>query len=164
MNNQELSLYEQFKDLSQEGLNEEFRNACKKGDLKSVKYLLTSHELNEHADIHDDNDKGFRWACDNGHLDIVKYLSSSPELREHAEIHADYDYGFRWSCANKHKYLETVKYFIFDLNIKITKHIADLLKEDEYREIKNMFAIRELNQSLGKELSSNNISKKKIKL
>ena len=76
-----------YKTLTPKQLNEVFINSCQKGHLEIVKYLLTSHELKEHADIHADNDVGFRWACSDGQLEIVKYLilDMSIEKTKHIE-------------------------------------------------------------------------------
>ena len=97
MINQELK--EKYKKLNQKELNNQFIDACAQGQLEIIKYLLTSAELTEHADIHAENDLGFRSACLEGRLELVKYLLTSPDLKEHADIHADNDYGFRWACA-----------------------------------------------------------------
>ena len=54
----------------------EFLNACKKGDLKLVKYLL---ELpNNNININSKNDRACRLACSKGHINIVKYLLELP--------------------------------------------------------------------------------------
>ena len=55
-----------YKTLTPKQLNEVFIDSCQKGHLEIVKYLLTSPDLKEHADIHADNDYGFRWACARG--------------------------------------------------------------------------------------------------
>ena len=57
---------ELYKTLTQKQLNEVFIDSCQEGHLEVVKYLLTSPDLKEHADIHADNDLGFRWACKKG--------------------------------------------------------------------------------------------------
>ena len=75
-------LKEKYKKLNQEELNEQFIDACKNDDLDIVKYLLTSPELTEHADIHASNNLGFIKACFYGHLEVVKYLLTSHELKE----------------------------------------------------------------------------------
>ena len=72
---------EKYKKLDQSKLNEALINACNKGHLDVVRYLLTSDELKEHADIHAENDYGFRWACINGNLEVVNYLLTSEELK-----------------------------------------------------------------------------------
>ena len=72
MINQELK--QKYKKLNQEELNDQFIDACKNGHLEIVKYLITSPELKEYADIHAQNDWGFIWACRNGHLELVKCL------------------------------------------------------------------------------------------
>ena len=63
-----------YKTLTPKQLNKIFIDSCENGYLEVVKYLLTSPDLKEHADIHSDNDSGFRLACRNGQLEIVKFL------------------------------------------------------------------------------------------
>ena len=72
MINQELK--EKYKKLNQEELNEQFIDACIEGHLEVIKFLLTSPELKEHADIHARSDLGFKWACGEGRLEVVKCL------------------------------------------------------------------------------------------
>ena len=124
MINQELK--EKYKKLNQEELNKQFTNACKNDDLDIVKFLLTSPELTEHADIHALNDEGFIWACVQGHLEVVKYLLTSPELTEHADIHAKDDDGFIWACRYGH--LEVVQYLL--TSAELTEH-ADIHAKDD---------------------------------
>ncbi len=75
-----------FQRYDQNQLNKAFIDACKDGDLDVVQYLLTSSELQEHADIHADDGGGIMLACRNGHLDIIRYLLTSPELKEPPNI------------------------------------------------------------------------------
>ena len=65
---------ELYKTLTPKQLNEVFIDSCENGYLEVVKYLLTSPDLKEHADIHARSDDGFRSACRNGHLEVIKYL------------------------------------------------------------------------------------------
>ena len=76
-----------YKTLTQKQLNKVFIDSCQKGHLEIVKYLLTSPDLKEHANIHANNDYGFRLACANGHLELVKYLilDMSIEKTKHIE-------------------------------------------------------------------------------
>ena len=76
-----------YKTLTPKQLNEVFIDSCAYGYLEVVKYLLTSPDLKEHADIHADNDEGFIWACVNGYLELVKYLilDMSIEKTKHIE-------------------------------------------------------------------------------
>ena len=84
--------------------------------LNIVKYLLSSPDLKEHANIHADNNYGIRWACENGHLEVIKQLLASPELKEHADVHTDNDYGFSMACFKGH--LEVVKYLLASPELK----------------------------------------------
>ena len=145
---------ELYKTLTPKQLNEVFIDSCSNGYLEVVKYLLTSPDLKEHADIDADNDYGFRLACENGHLEVVKYLLTSPDLKEHADIHADNDSGFRWACS--HGQLEVVKFLILDMSIEKTKHIEDYLNKNQdnkcVKEAIELFQIREFNQKLNANL------------
>ena len=117
---------ELYKTLTQEQLNKVFIDSCFDGHLEVVKYLLTSPDLKEHANIHANNDNGFINTCFDGHLEIVKYLLTSADLKEHADIHADNDYGFRLACENGH--LEIVKYLL--TSAELTEH-ADIHAEND---------------------------------
>ena len=54
MINQELK--EKYKKYNKQQLNDAFIYACRDGNLEIIKYLLTSAELTEHADMHAGND------------------------------------------------------------------------------------------------------------
>jgi ankyrin repeat protein len=113
------SFYSKYKNFSQKKLNIAFNEACVNGNLDEVRYLLTSTELKEHADIHFNNDNGLSDACWEGHLEIVKYLLTSPELTEHAFIndHQEKDSnGLLNACGAGH--LEIVKYLLTSPELK----------------------------------------------
>ena len=152
MINQELK--EKYKKLNQEELNKQFINACKNDDLDIVKFLLTSAELTEHADIHALNDLGFRNACGQGRLEVVKYLLTSAELTEHADIHAKDDEGFILACL--YGRLEVVKYLIIDMNIDKTTYIEEYLNENKdnkyVQQAIELFNTRDLHHQLNKNI------------
>jgi hypothetical protein len=86
MNN--LELYEKYKVYSPYELTNALFSLCEEGDLESVKYVLTSKELEYHANIGGFDNAALSNACENGHLDIVKYLLTSTDLKENANINA----------------------------------------------------------------------------
>lgn len=90
-----------------------FRWACEFGRLNIVQYLLTSPELEEHADIHACNNSALQMACGSGHMDIVQYLLTSPELKKHADIQGD---CFSLACMNGK--VETVQYLLTKIDLK----------------------------------------------
>lgn len=55
-------------------INIAFVDACPNGCLEVVKYLLTSPDLKELADVKAFNYEGFKFAYHKGNLEIVKYL------------------------------------------------------------------------------------------
>lgn len=106
-------LYNKFGKLSKSALTQEFVIDCEYGNLDAVKYLLTSPELQTHANLKYNNDVGFRFACYKGHLDIVKFLLTSSELLEKPNINAGHDNddsGIYHAC--KEGYVEMVKYLL----------------------------------------------------
>lgn len=159
------NFYENLKNLSQEQLNSELIDACEKGELNKVKYLLSSHELSIHADIHFNKDQALINACERKRTDIVKYLLSSNEIKEHAHIHAQGDTPFYKTMNNKN--WELIEYYIFEIDIEHDASIKSYLnifsKQEEDRVI-NMFKVRDLNKELN-DNSKNNISKtNKVKI
>lgn len=140
--------------MSKSKLNENLVVGCLNGELENVQYLLTSSELNEHADIHAGEDTPLYSACQNGYLEIVKYLLASPELKEHADIYSNYASFLPILCDKGN--LEIARYFIFDLNIEktpdIVKFLKNNIKEPNVEKIDGWFKLRELNQSLNEEL------------
>ena len=92
-----------------------------------MKFLLTSPDLTEYANIHANDDDSLGAACEEGHLDIVQYLLTSPDLKEHADIHADDDYGFRAACENGD--LDMVRFLLTNKDLK--EH-ADIHADNDY--------------------------------
>ena len=72
MQNEEF--YEIFKGSSKKDLNWGYISACQQGSVDKVKYLLSSPDLNKHADIHAWSDLGFTCACVRKNLEIIEYL------------------------------------------------------------------------------------------
>ena len=180
--------------LNKEELNGKFIQACQNGHLELVKYLLTSPDLKEHANINYKDDNGFKWACRNEHFDIVKYLTSSPDLKDKIDIHLKNDLVFVNACANgqinvikflltspelsehsnlshegfvlayKQEELEVIRFLIFDMNIEKNNKVKKLLRITPNEQIENMFKMRELNKYLEKELNSDNNNQKNKKV
>ncbi len=134
--------------------------ACSEGHLELVKYLLTSPELKEHANIHAPNI--FMRACSDGHVEVVRYLLTSSDLKENANIHEGNDAGFKGAFLNKK--LDIIQFLVFDMNIDKTKEIENFLAEYSNEQVENMFILRELNENLEKELPSDKINTKRMKV
>jgi ankyrin repeat protein len=108
--------YDKFKDLSQEELNKSLCEACKFNDLDEVKYLLTSSELKEHADITNNDNAPLIIACMCGHTKIAEYLLTSPDLKKHADIHADNDSSLNYAII--YKYEKLTRYLLSSPKLK----------------------------------------------
>ncbi len=86
-------------------LDEAFTIACKMGYLQSIKFILTSKDLDHHAFIHAKNGEALELACENGCLDVVKYLLTSRELNQNAYLSAS---AFTDACSMDQ--VEVIKY------------------------------------------------------
>ena len=105
--------------------------ACGRGRLNVVQYLLTGKDLKKNANIHTRGNGAVLEACKYGHFDIVKYLLTGilPEdggSRPKQEYWVDATekprelatvYGALES-ASRHGWLDIVKFFMEDENIK----------------------------------------------
>jgi ankyrin repeat protein len=162
--------YKEFEGLDKDDLilklNEGLLDACAHGNLDKVKYVLTSSELDYHADIHYKKDSPLNLAVFSRQLEIVKYLLTSNDLKEHANIHADTDNAFMVAAYYNHT--DIVNYFIFDLNIEknenIKKELADTPNIE--KRINKLFEIRDLSQEIRAEITEeeNKVQNKKVKL
>lgn len=95
-------------------------------------------------------------ACCNEDLETVKYLLTSPELDQHADIHLNYEEAFRNVCHKNDRVI--LNYLIFDYCIPMTQSIKTYLCNTNglnnigNETVSNLFALRELNTSLGQQL------------
>ena len=106
---------ELFHNLDRDYLTEQLIEACRVGSLEKVKYLLTSPDLDIHADINGFMYSALNCAAEYGHLDIVKYMLTSPELKEHAKINNDYN-PLIPACRDGH--LDIVRYLLTSNELK----------------------------------------------
>jgi ankyrin repeat protein len=153
---------EKLKKLDLEGLNKELAQACGTGNLELVKYLLISSELSIHPDINANNDSGLRWACINNEVEVIKYLLASPELKKHADVHVGDDYPFKH--AIKHESKELLEFYIFELSVPKSNFIKKYIHEDRCQMAKEMYKAKKLHDELDKNLPSDKIYQKKLKI
>ena len=102
-------------------INTVFINACNKGDLELVKFVLHDSRLKFKAEpvktyVSSEPLSGFYLACKNGHLDIVKYLLNSKEIRIHPDINGDNGQALKNACSEGH--FEIVKYLLNGEDLK----------------------------------------------
>lgn len=97
------------------------------GDLKLVRFLLTSPEIKNHADIEYQDREGNNalfHAAVQDHIEIIKYLLTSFELKIHSNIdtlNLKGDSILNYAC--KHNSLKTIHYLLedTDFNINLNK-------------------------------------------
>jgi hypothetical protein len=127
--------------LSQSKLDQHLIEACFVNDFESVKYLLTSPELNNHASIKGWDEEAFIVACRQNNIELVDYMLRSPELKEHANVHTWRDMVFKEACHSKD--IELLNYLIFDFKIDKTEAIAAYLGKHELNQISKLFELGE---------------------
>lgn len=76
-------LQEKYSTFTKRMIDLEFLECVRLGDLDTVRYLLTSPDLKQHANIKMHSNKAFFLSCKLGHLHILDYLLTSPELTKH---------------------------------------------------------------------------------
>lgn len=91
--------------LSQAELNEEFLGAMDNNDIDRVKFLLSSPNLKEHADIHTQRDAAFRFLCISRNLTLINYfifelnIEKTKMIAEHLESYkSSYRYSESMDC------------------------------------------------------------------
>ncbi len=115
---------DKYRSMSQEELNSELLNACDNGDLEIISYVLTSPELNIHANIHYSEGLALFCGINQENLEVVKYLLSSSELKEHASIQNKNNQALGISC-----YLANFELVKFLLSAPELKEHADFFAE-----------------------------------
>jgi hypothetical protein len=153
-----------FNNYTTKQIDVELLNACEAGDLAKVEYLLTSPNLIRIADIHISNDLITNLVCSHNHIELMKFLVSSPKIKDHINIHAYKDKLF--TTAFVYKRLEMIEYLIFDCGIsknKNIKHFFSVIDDSQANAqidfkitVEKLFAKRELEKSLRKDLNINN--------
>ena len=127
-------------------LNAEFIEACKSGELETVKILLSQPGV--HGGM------GLRRACEYGHLDTVKYLLESPKI----QMYEKKDSAFKLAVIFNQ--LHIANYLIMEYGMELTADIKDFLKREDCnievsQKVENMFNLRKLNQTLNTDLPKN---------
>lgn len=93
----------------QQLIAKQFTNACKKGDLETVKTLMSKHMWG-HLTDHTVN-SALTYACNNKHLDIVKHIYSQDGIKSNILISAENENRFIKACSSN--YTELVHYMSY---------------------------------------------------
>lgn len=127
-----------------------FTQACMYGQLDVVEFLLVSEDIEQHANIHAQDDLGLLWSCHEGFISLLHFLLTSPKLKEHADIHANNDQCFISACINNHTNI--VNYLIFDYKIDKNNSIEEKLIAKNLQHVLDIFSKRDLQDKLQNEL------------
>lgn len=88
-------------ELNNKRLKDIFIEACRKGDLNCVKYILTDESIDYKKRRFINIYHGFKEACNLGHFNIVEYLLTSNEIPIKIDLLNDSG-GFFQACQNNH--------------------------------------------------------------
>jgi len=104
------------------GVQKQFENACKNGELEKAKEILKN---NSNINISAYDECAFEFACQNGHLNIAQWLL---QVKSDINISADNEYAFTWTCENGHlrvaQWLQTLKPFKYNIQVENDKIIS----------------------------------------
>lgn len=157
-------------------VNNPFENAliyaAWRGHQAVVKYLLTSQDLKEHANIHyvtNNHTNALMYACQGGHLEVIKYLLASEELKEHININdRTKDDKDVLVYANEPAYEKDCwkisYYLIMECDFKIKQTTLDWLKKNEKEDVLKMIEKRELYYKMNQDIVNKEIVSKKRKI
>lgn len=106
----------EYKKMNQNDLNDELIFFCTLGEIDKVRYLLTSPELQKHANIHAQDDASLIEACRYGKLEIIKFLLTSTDLKEHAYVNAQQNQALTYAC--NFGYFDIIKYLLTSSELK----------------------------------------------
>jgi ankyrin repeat protein len=129
------------------------------GQLDSLKYLFANYSENELLQKNLKEGDILSHACMGGSLDIIKYILNDENLKQHVDIHIYGDNPFKSAYRQGKK--NVMEYFIFDLDIELSKDIKEVVETDS--DAFKMFSVRELAKSLEQD-KPNNKTTRKVKI
>jgi hypothetical protein len=152
--------------LSEQILFNAIDNAARLGKIDVISFFFFPDESSNSSKIpiHKYGSNLLITAVRENQYEVVDFLLTHNKLKNHIDIHQQNDLAFKYAVKNNNEKL--LEFFIFDMNIQITKDIEEFLLIDlpSIQVAKRMFAARDLNDVLEKELRSDRICKNKIKL
>lgn len=94
-------LYLDYAEMSQQEINNAFICACGASNMKSLKYLLNSHEAPVNVNWEEVKFRAFKSACFNSRKEVVKFLIVDMKLEKNKEIEEFLE-------SNKNPYAESL--------------------------------------------------------
>lgn len=149
------TLFEQYGELPKYHLDSHLIIACANGQLEHVRYLLSSPQLMEHADIHCDDDGAFISLCMYGYIEHYHHILVKKLLQNDKYQEPNYE--------------AILTYFIFDICIKKTEKIYTFLLEISEKNpelvgrINKMFNMRDFKLQLERQLPINTENSQEIR-
>jgi hypothetical protein len=157
-----VKLHLKFKDMSNQKLDDVIIDACKHGEIDTIKYLLTSPQLIYHPSI---TNNLIDFTCIFDQVDALKLLLNlNKEINIQADIEKPFDafsgrnnfFGYAYNNFSEN----IIKYFIFDLKINKIDWIENYKNHHKHgsdydvliKKIKHWFDLRDLNKELSDSL------------
>jgi hypothetical protein len=118
--------------LTKDELNEAFIDAMNENDFDKIKFILSSSDLKDHADIHSHKDEAFRILCIWRDISVLTYLifdlniQQTEKITEHLSWYKKaYKEAKSFDCV---EFIEKAEYFFQQRELK--KEISLELKEN----------------------------------
>lgn len=144
--------------LSQYSINQEFIQACAKGNTKKATALINAIDTKFTPDDRSLNQAVIE-SYYQGKFNTMKYLLESDCLCKKPNLNYKNNLLFRTIYADNE--YELLKYLIFELKIEKTVRIIEELESNPNQYVSRMFLLRELDTDL---INNNEIKSKKIKV
>jgi hypothetical protein len=146
--------------LADDFLGQACIDASKNGSLEIFEYLFNKFLDNKIIKTKLTNGEIISNAASCGHIDVIRYVLNTENLKKYVDIHVNKDVTIRAAYKNNH--FDILNYLVFDLQIEKTPFLEEYMRNEP--ELKKLFDIRDLNNSLNEELNDNQAKSKTIKI
>lgn len=136
-----------------EAINECLVKACDYHNKTIIKTILNNEILSKHIDFNYRDNEALDIVCRNCNLELVKFLLTSPDLKIHPPVNEAVLYTCFGNDGNE-KLMSIAHFLIFDLKIKKTPSVVQVLKSYPNEQVNKWFELRHLAKSLDKELNN----------
>jgi hypothetical protein len=151
-----------------DAINECLVKACDYNNTTIIKTILNNEILSKHIDFNYRDNEALDIVCRNCNVELAKFLLTSSELKMHPPVSESVLYTCFGNQENE-KLMRISNFLIFNLKIKRTPSVVQVLKNYPNEQVTKWFELRHLAKSLDKELNhstttENSKANKKIKL
>lgn len=97
--------------------------------METIKFLLTSNDISQKANININQGEPLIIACSKGHLPVVQYLLTNKELKEHSDMYLQ-----QCACliaAFEKNHMAIVNFLLYDMKLIVNPHFYQCISNLE---------------------------------